>query len=129
MSDNTALIRRVYAALAAGDVQTVLDLFASDIHWVEAEGFPYGGLYIGPEQVLENVFAKLGTEWEGFAAVPSEYVAERDMVVAMGTYSGTYKATGKSFKTPMVHVWRVRDGSIVEFHQHTDTAVVLRSMQ
>lgn len=129
MTDNTALIRGLYEAFAAGDIPAVLGRFDPRIRWVEAEGFPYGGVYVGPDEVLENVFMKLGTEWEGFAAVPSEYVAERDMVVAMGTYSGTYKATGKSFKTPMVHVWRVRDGSIVEFHQHTDTAVVLRAMQ
>jgi ketosteroid isomerase-like protein len=50
-------------------------------------------------------------------------------VVALGEYSGTYKATGKSFRAPFVHVWRLQNGTLVKFRQHTDTAVHLRPMQ
>ena len=74
--------------------------------------------------MLANVFMKLGTESDGFAAVPAEYICDGDVVVALGEYSGTYKATGKSFRAPFVHVWRLRHGSLVRFRQHTDTALV-----
>jgi ketosteroid isomerase-like protein len=128
MSDNTAIIRGIYAAFAAGDMPAVLATFAPQIRWHEAEGFPYGGLYTGPDQVLEHVFMKLGTEWEGFAALPDEYVAEGETVVALGRYQGVYKATGKEISVPMVHVWKLRDGRVAEFFQHTDTAVVRRAL-
>lgn len=128
MSDNTAIIRGIYAAFAAGDMPAVLATFASQIRWHEAEGFPYGGLYTGPDQVLEHVFMKLGTEWEGFAALPDEYVAEGGTVVVLGRYQGVYKATGKEISVPMVHVWKLRDGRVAEFFQHTDTAVVRRAL-
>ena len=36
----------------------------------------------GPDAVLQNVFMRLATEWEGFAAVPSRYVCEGDTVKA-----------------------------------------------
>ncbi len=124
MTENTTAIIDLYAAFAGGDVPAVLSAFAADISWTEAEGFPYGGTYIGPEAIVENVFMKLGSEWDGFAAVPVEYVSEGDTVAAIGNYSGTYKATGKSFKVPFVHVWKFKDGKISYFHQHTDTAVV-----
>ena len=128
MPSNTETIRNLYAAFARGDVPAVLGMFDAEISWTEAEGFPYGGTYIGPGAVLENVFMKLGTEWDGFAAVPAEFVAEGDTVVALGTYSGVYKATGKGFRAPMVHVWKFRDGRIASFHQHTDTVVVQRAL-
>lgn len=124
MSANSQTIRDLYAAFGKGDVPTVLAGLAQDVNWTEAEGFPYAGTYIGPDAVLNGVFMKLGTEWDGFAAVPAELVAEGDTVVALGNYSGTYKATGKAISVPFVHVWKLAGGKVKSFRQHTDTAVV-----
>jgi len=119
----------VYRAFAAGDIPAVLAVLSADVHWTEAEGGPYGGVSIGPDAVLENVFMKLGGDWDGFAAVPSEFVADGSTVVALGEYSGTYKATGKSFNAPFAHVWKFKDGKAASFHQYTDTAVHQRPLQ
>lgn len=121
---NVDTIKGVYAALAAGDVPAVLGAFAPDITWVEAAGFPYGGTYTGADAVLENVLAKLASEWNGFSAVPRELVAEGDTVVALGDYGGAYEATGRSIDVPFAHVWKLRDGKAVFFQQFTDTALV-----
>ena len=129
MTTHSETINKLYAAFATGDIPTVLGAFAPDISWTEAEGFPYGGTYIGPEAVLQNVFMKLGTEWDGFAAVSHELIAEGETVVALGEYSGTYKATGKSFRAPFVHVWKFKDSGIASFTQHTDTAVVQSALK
>jgi uncharacterized protein len=129
MTTHSETINRLYAAFASGDIPTVLAAFAPDISWTEAEGFPYGGTYIGPEAVLHNVFMKLGSEWDGFAAVSHELVAEGETVVALGQYSGTYKATGKSFRAPFVHVWKFKDSGIASFTQYTDTAVVQSALK
>jgi ketosteroid isomerase-like protein len=123
MNPNTEIARALYAAFAVGDVPTVLGGMAPDIRWTEAAGGPYGGVSHGPDAVLANVFMKLGTEWDGFTAVPHDFVSEGDTVVALGDYSGTFKATGKSFTAPFAHVWTFRDGKVVSFQQHTDTAL------
>jgi ketosteroid isomerase-like protein len=128
MSGNTETIANLYTAFANGDVPTVLGAFAPDIRWAEAEGFPYGGTYIGPDAVLSGVFMRLGSEWDGYAAVPDEIIASGETVIALGHYSGTYKATGKYFRAPMVHVWRFRDGKVASFQQHTDTVLVQRAL-
>jgi len=60
--------------------------------------------------------------------VVHDFVSEGDMVVALGDYSGTFKATGKSFTAPFAHVWQFRDGKLMAFHQHTDTFVHRASM-
>jgi ketosteroid isomerase-like protein len=124
MAGHVDTLRTAYDAFARGDVPTVLAVLAPDVSWTEADGFPYAGTYVGPESVLTHVFMRLGTEWEGYAAVPHEFVAEGDTVVALGTYSGKYLATGKSFSAPFAHVWKFRNGRVQSFRQHTDTAIV-----
>lgn len=122
-------VRSLYDAFASGDVPTVLAALALDVRWTEAEGFPHGGTYVGADSVLNNVLIKLGTEWDSFAAVPQELIGDGDTVVVLGDYSGQYRATGRSFKAPFVHVWRFEGPKIASFMQHTDTEVVQRAIR
>ena len=129
MADITDTIRGAYDAFAKGDIPAVLSVLDPQVSWTEAAGFPYGGTYNGPDAVLEGVFMKLGTEWDGYSAVPNEFITQGDTVVAVGEYSGAYKATGKSFKAPFVHVWKFSSGKVVSFDQHTDTALVQQALK
>lgn len=126
---NDEIVRRLYDAFAKGDVPAVLGAFDENISWTEAEGFMYGGTYNGPNAVLENVFMRLGTEWEGFAAVPDKIVDGADgNVISTGTYSGKFLATGNSMNVPFAHSWELNDGKITKFTQYTDTAVIKRDL-
>ncbi len=129
MAGNTDIIRAVYSAFAAGDIPSVLQALAPDVRWTEAEGFPHGGTYHGPDAVLHNVIMSLGTEWEGFSAEPETFVAEGDKVVTLGRYRGVYKSTGKQLSVPFAHVWTVEHDKVTRFQQHTDTAVVQSVLQ
>src|SRR5688572_31078889 len=93
---NREMIEGLYGSFAKGDVPAVLGAFTDDIEWNEAEGSMYGGTYIGPNTVLENIFMKFATEWEGFTVVPHKFIADGDTVVGLGTYSGKFLGTGKS---------------------------------
>src|SRR5262245_17375261 len=117
-------VQGVYQAFAKGDVPGVLGFLTADIEWIEAEGFPYGGTYICSDAVLEGVFMRLGTEWDGFAAVPDEFIDAGETVVVLGKYSGKYKVTGKSFQANFAHVWKTREGKAFKFVQYTDTLLV-----
>jgi hypothetical protein len=126
---NLNMIKGTYEAFAKGDVPGVLGILSSDIAWTEAEGFPYGGTYNGPNAVLEGVFMRLGAEWEGFAAVPAEFIDGGDAIVVLGRYSGTYKATGKSFQADFAHVWKIKDGKAIRFVQYVDTLLVHQALK
>ena len=126
---NLKSVQKVYEDFAKGDIFSVLGFLTPDTQWTEAEGFPYAGTYVGPKAVLEGVFMRLGSEWNGFAAVPDEFVDGGDTIVALGKYSGTYKATGKSLDVNFAHVWKVQDGKATSFVQHVDTLVVHRAVQ
>lgn len=126
---NLDAVRSVYDAFAKGDIPSILGFLSSDVEWTEAEGFPYGGTYTSPDAVLGGVFMRLGTEWEGFAAVPDEFIDGGDSIVVLGKYSGTYKATGKNFQANFAHVWKVQEGKAVRFVQYVDTLLVQRALQ
>ena len=126
---NLDSVKQVYQAFAEGDIPTFLGFLNSEIDWTEAEGFPYGGTYHGPRAVLEGVFMRLGMEWDGFAAIPDEFIDGGETVVVLGKYSGTYKATGKSFQANFAHVWKVQDGKAIRFVQYVDTLLVHRALQ
>ena len=122
MSSNLDVIRSVYQAFAVGNIPAVLAALSPNVRWTEAEGGPYGGVSIGPNAVLENVFMKLGGEWDGFAATPQRFHDAGNSVVVEGRYTGTCKATGKPLDAQFCHVWIVSDGKLTAFQQYTDTA-------
>ena len=72
---------------------------------------------------------RFGSEWDGFAAVPDEFIDAGDTIVVLGEYSGAYKATGKSFKANFAHVWKIREGKAIRFVQYVDTLMVHRALQ
>lgn len=125
---NVEIVRGIYDAFAAGDVPKVLGAMSPDIVWNEAENFPYsdGNPYIGPEAVLNGVFARCVGEWDGFAVAVDEILDAGNTVIALGRYLGTFKATGRSQKTQLVHVWRIASGKVVGFQQYADTLQVAK---
>ena len=123
-------VRRFYDALGRGDVPALLSLLDPQVEWTEAERFPYyGGTWHGPQAVLDNLLVPLSGDWDGFSAEAHEFIAEGDRVVCLGTYSGTFKKTRRSFLAAFAHVWTVRGDKLVRFDMHTDTAKVLEAMQ
>jgi hypothetical protein len=52
-----------------------------------------------------------------------------DRIVGIGTYSGTYKRTGRAMQARVAHVWRLAGGKIVAFEQFTDTLLVAKAME
>jgi ketosteroid isomerase-like protein len=121
--ENVATVRGMYEAFGRGDIPKVLGQMEQSIEWNEAENFIYADRnpYVGPQAVLEGVFMRLGTEWEGFTVTPEEWLDAGSRVVVLGTYSGTHKATGKKVRAQYAHVWSMKEGRVVRFQQYTDT--------
>jgi ketosteroid isomerase-like protein len=129
MSVNTDIVRGAYEAIGRGDVPSVLATLDPQVEWIEADGFPTRGTYVGPDAVVNGVFGPLMTEWDGFNVVPDEFIDGGDTVVSLGRYSGTYKGTGKAMSAAFAHVWTLRDGKAIRFRQYVDSALVQAAMQ
>jgi ketosteroid isomerase-like protein len=89
---------------------------------------PSGEAFVGPNAVMNNVFMRLGGEWDGFSVHPKTFYGAGDSVVVEARYTGTYKATGKSMDAQVCHVWDVKDGKLTRFQQYMDTAKLLDVM-
>jgi predicted enzyme related to lactoylglutathione lyase/ketosteroid isomerase-like protein len=123
-------IAGLYDAFARGGVQTILDALAPNVLWSEAEGHPLGQSepFKGPDAVLQNVFMRLATEWDGFKVVPTRLTAEGNRVVVEGRYTGRNKASNTAMDAQFVHAWTIGNGKVTEFQQYTDTAQWQRVM-
>lgn len=124
------VVKSHYDANDRGDMDGMLAVLAPDVRWTEMAGFPCAGTYVGPDEIFTNVFARLGEEYGGtYKCVITELIDGGDTVIGLGTYSGTYQATGKRFECRVAHVWRVSGDKVVAFEQFTDTLLVARATE
>jgi uncharacterized protein len=121
---NVEVLQQMYKAFAEGDVPTVLGVMDDKIEWNEAEGIIYdtGNAFVGPDAVLNNVFARIPQDFDNFTVTPSNFIDGGDSVVVEARYRGTAKATGKPLDAQVAHVFDFRDGKVIRFQQYTDTA-------
>lgn len=123
MHENVEIVRGMYESFSKGDVPSVLEQMHHGIEWNEAENFIYADRnpYVGPQAILEGVFMRLGSEWDGFSVLPEEWMDAGNRVVVLGTYKGTHKGTGKRVSAQFAHVWSLKEGRVARFQQYTDT--------
>jgi len=122
---NVEFMRGLYGAFGRGDVPTVLGAMDPQIKWHQAEGHPYmpsGEAFVGPDAVLNNVFMKLGGDFDAFVVHPKTFHDAGKVVVVECRYSGISKKTGLSLDAQVCHVWTLKDGKVAKFQQHIDTA-------
>ena len=93
MTTNRQIIQDAYASFAQSDIPAALGALADGIEWTEADGFPLGGTYVGPQAVLEGVFMRLGEIGDEFAVVPEQIIADGDSVVAIGNITWKHKSS------------------------------------
>lgn len=124
---NVELVKQAYADFSTGNVPGVLAVFDPAIEWHECKGIPFvngDGIFIGPNEVVANVFMHIPAYFDGFNIAVSELFGADDKVVMAGYYQGTNKATGNSFKANATHVWTVKNGKLARFFQAVDTATI-----
>jgi len=122
MSANLDRLKALYDAFAKGDVAAVLGAMDDRIEWREPDSLPYED-QVGPQQVAENIFARVVQDVNGFTVTPEEFIDGGDTIACTGRYRGRGAKTGLSFDTPFVHVWKFRHEKIVYFRTYTDTKV------
>jgi ketosteroid isomerase-like protein len=127
--NNVDIIKSLYQAFAEGDMDTILRRLAADIEWIESDGIPYGGTFKGHDEVVNGVFAKIGSEWSNFIAHVDEFIDAGDIVIALGYDSGTHNTTGKKMYAPAASIWRLKDGKVVHFRQYIDTLAIARAVE
>ncbi|MCO5724166.1 nuclear transport factor 2 family protein [Robiginitalea marina] len=119
------IIDALYNAFSTGDIPTVLGLMHPKIEWNEAESnsLADGNPYIGPDAILEGVFARLGANHEYFGLQDIKlHGMSNNKVLATLRYDAKVNATGKAYNAQTAHLWTLNDeGKITAFQQYVDT--------
>lgn len=122
--ENMGVIDALYNGFATGDMPTVLGLMDAEIVWNEAEGnkLADGNPYIGPDAVLNGVFARLGADHEYFKLADIQlHEMSNNQVLATLRYDAKNKESGTAYNAQAAHLWTLEDGKIVAFQQYVDT--------
>ena len=117
-------VEALYEAFARGDIATVIGAMDENVEWYEAEGNPWhpGHAFVGPQQVVDGVFARIGQEFEDFRVEPHRFIGAGDTVVVEARYhAASHRATGKPLDAQVAHVWDLRNGKVVRWQQYVDT--------
>jgi ketosteroid isomerase-like protein len=121
--DNVGVVQKAYENFKTGNIEALLGLMSEDVDWrlPDTEGLAFGGARRGQGQVSE-FFTTLADVQDVLAFEPREFVAQGDKVVATGDYKWRVKKNGREYGGDWAHVFTVRDGKIVGFHEYMDTA-------
>ena len=121
--DNVEVVRSAYNNFKTGDVGALLEQMSEDVDWrlPEIQGAPFAGARKGRGQVTE-FFTSLADSQDSLSFEPREFVAQGDKVVALGTYQWRVKKNGREYGGDWAHVFTVRDGRVVGFHEYMDSA-------
>ena len=124
--ENVKLVQDLYAAFGRGDIPTILKALSSDVQWFNSgsSGIPYAGKRQGVDQVAQ-FFQALSDNVMVKQFEPTEYVAQKDRVIALGNWRGQSKSTGRAFDSDWAMVWTVKNGKVTSFRGYEDTAAMV----
>jgi hypothetical protein len=112
---NQELIERAYQAFARGDIPTVLEVLAVDIHWHVPGRGPISGDYHGHTEVLGFFEHFMQLSQGTFQIQIEDVLAKGDRVIVLVTESARHN--GREWSSPQVHAWTVKNGKANVFRQ------------
>ncbi|WP_343485910.1 nuclear transport factor 2 family protein [Allomuricauda sp. d1] len=122
--ENKGIVNAMYQSFAKGDIPAVLEKLDARVVWNEAEGNPYAdhNPYVGPDAVLNGVFARLGNDHEYFKLAKIKlHDVDDDKVLATLRYNAKRKDNGAMVDAQAAHLWTIKNGKAVAFQQYADT--------
>ncbi|MEY2430387.1 MAG: uncharacterized protein QOC92_112 [Acidimicrobiaceae bacterium] len=124
--DHIEVVRAIYSAMAARDIERLLELIDERCTVDQDPALPWGGHHIGHHGF--GTFAlTLRATIDSVVTIEAIFAADGD-VIQYGRTTGTVTATGVAFDLPEVHRWTVRDGKAVAAHMAIDTPAMLAAL-
>lgn len=124
---NAMIIRKLFLAVENRDPVGVLGAYDPAIEIHEAPSLPYGGVYKGHQGAFQHATGYRAA-WDGLQAenersLGAEVLAAGDRVMVFWTQKGRVAATNQNFAMPVVSVYRMEAGRVIESRMfHFDVA-------
>ncbi len=121
--ENINLVKKFYHAAPRRDFETARTVFDPNIEWILPNlGNLFGGTYRGADAVFRDVIQPALAKFDNFHADMTHFFDVGDHVIAIGTFHGRSKQTGKELNAPTAVVWTFRDGKAVRYQAYHDAA-------
>ena len=111
--------RAGYDAFATGDMEAWAATQAPDAQWEMPKGFPYGGNYVGPQQVIDEVFMPIGELWPDFKVEPTAFHAAGNVVFI------ETKMTAGGVISDSIHKAVIENGKYAAFQVYDDAGFMM----
>ena len=119
---DVSTMRNAYEAFNRGDIPSVLNAFDPEIEWYEpGGGRAPRGTYRGAQSVAQDVFSTVPENFDEFQAEQDQFIDAGDHIVVTGHFRGKAKS-GQALDVPYAHVWAMRNGKAVSFHNYVEAA-------
>ena len=128
--ENKRIVTEGYQLFQNGDIPGMMARVHDDAVWIspDAEAVPFAGSYHGKAEVA-RFFAELGAAMQPTRFVIKDIIAENDKVVVLGEATWLVRSTGRSYDSPWVHVFTMRDGKFIRVEALYDTAPAERAFR
>lgn len=121
ITENKQVVQAFYDAADRGDMESCIGQLADDVRWTNIGSTKYSGTFVGKgdlvTKLLGPLFGKLKT---GIASTLGIMIAEADFVVVQSRGMAETK-DGQPYNNTYCHVFRVRDGKIIDVVEYFDT--------
>jgi uncharacterized protein len=123
MRSNIQIVQELYDAFGRRDIPKVFGLLSVDVEIVQSEELPWSGRYAGHDGA-KKFFGKLGSMINSTLEI-ERLISSGDEVVAVGWTKGTVNANGASYRVPIAHVWKIKDGLVAQVQFFIDNPMML----
>jgi uncharacterized protein (TIGR02246 family) len=121
--DSKSVLQQYVAAIAAGDEQTIRELFAEDATWTLAAGdLPMSGTWTGRDAILGEFLATALSRYEpgSLEVEVTGMIAEGEQVALQWTTRAVTRG-GRRYENDCIGVFTIRDGQIQSVREYMDT--------
>ena len=123
--DNKRLMQQIFAELAKGNSQALVDALAEDVAWTITGTTAFSRTYNGKSSLLKDLLGPLFSQLEEpLTMVADRFIADGEYVVVECRGQATTKA-GVPYNNKYCLVCRMDDGKIKELVEYMDTNLVV----
>ena len=124
-SENKQLIQEIFAELAKGNSEALVEALADDVVWHVTGTTKFSKSYRGKASLMNDLVGPLFSQFEDqYRNVADRFIAEDNYVVVECRGQATTK-TGKPYNNKYCFVFRLEDGKIQEVTEYMDTQLVI----
>jgi ketosteroid isomerase-like protein len=125
--ENKALLKNMFAELAKGNADALVDALDDDIEWTLTGTTSISNVYKGKKSVLEDFLGPVTGAIDGHISItPDNFIAEGDYIALQGRGEARTKS-GVDYSNTYCWVYKFRNGKIISIVEYLDTELVTKA--